>query len=132
MNLADMFDTNGWEVVTVGGQERYVTRDENGIARIADGIKRHADRSRRLFAGRPHRRRAAQQAPQAPQVDQEATIVLPRRWEATAPITSAVVPAERPSLHMRIRHAAVDVAIVAISLSGAAIAIKCALWVVML
>lgn len=127
MTIDEMFHTHGWDVVQIGGEERYVTRDENGVAHVSDTHRRRARRTRGMFAGRTHR-----SARKTPQTDPEATVVLPRQWEATETITTAVVASEPPSLRTRIRHAAVDLAIVTCSLSAAVIAVKCAVWVVLL
>ena len=125
MTLEEMFDANGYDVEKVGDEERYVTRDQYGRAKV--GPRRRGTRGVMALLHRRHRPVSA-----PPQTEAEPTIVLPRAWEADTAITSAVRPSERPNLRERVRHAAVDIAIVAISLSGAAIALKAAWMVVTL
>lgn len=123
MTMEEMFDTNGWDIVEIQGVERYVTRDDRGVAHVARGIVRHARR------GRKGRGSAAQPA----QTDPDATILLPSskelgggwraRWSRRL---------KDREWHRAVQHAAVDVAMWACMLALSAVSLKAAYWVVVL
>jgi hypothetical protein len=144
VTLEEMFDRNGYDTVEINGQDRYVTRDDNGVAHMSE-IKRHRRPSRWL-----RRWREGHVPSQPVQNDAEATIVLPTGDRVAVEVTTRQIGrgslGERYTIaklrwserlhskrwHEAVRHVAVDIAVWAGCASLAAVMVKAAWFVVML
>ena len=72
VTLEEAFETNGYYVEVIDGENRYVTRDDKGRAVFGP-----RQRNAHGWMAKLHRPRRRNTAPAAPQSDADATILLP-------------------------------------------------------
>lgn len=119
MTIDQLFDRNGYYVEDREGETRYVTRDERG--RAVFGPRQHSTHG---WMSKLHPRNRRSGVVTGPQSQEGPTMETePEKKGRLSRLRDA-------EFHKAVQHTAVDITMWACGLSLAAIAIKCAYWVV--
>ena len=124
----DLMNHNGYEVIQIAGELRYVTRDNNGRATV--GPRRRGGKGIMAMLHRRNHARPSAPAQKAVQATIETSTGSPVGIDMPpARIRDAV---KDPEWHRTVRHLAIDVAMWATCGSLAAVVLKAAWFVVTL